>query len=116
MRAIARIAVNYYLMKNRGLHHLSRIIDVVSGVAPNDGHISYYPPPASMAHNEGAAHLIAIKGDASSAKLYAHIVLFNTWSFYVLLCSTYSGDNVEHIYHYSIPRLGKVHDEDTLTT
>lgn len=104
MRSVAKIAVNYYLMKVRGTQHLARIIKLIDGIEKNQNDIHYYPLPAGIGDVEEISHLVAIKADAASRLLYAHVVLFNTYSLVVILCDTYEGDSIDYCYRYDILR------------
>ncbi len=104
MRSVAKIAVNYYLMKIRGLRYLRKIIDVINGVERNSYHIHYHHTPEAKWESNEVSHVIVIKGNAFSRQLYANVVLFNTYSFVVNLCNDYDGNDVDLFYRYDILR------------
>ncbi|RZK25104.1 MAG: hypothetical protein EOO43_06370 [Flavobacterium sp.] len=104
LRAIAKIAVNYYLMKVRGSQYLRTIIDVINGVEAAPDYIRDYFVPAGLINNNEIAHIISVKGSASSKQLYAHIILFNTYSYKVALCNNYDGEAVDLLYRYDVPK------------
>lgn len=102
LRSVAKIAVNYYMMKTRGRQHLDKIVSVIDGVVKNENHIHTYPLPDGIWKEGEVAHLIIVKGNALLRQLYAHVILFNTHSFVVLLSDTYDGEDVEYSYRYDV--------------
>jgi hypothetical protein len=104
MRSVAKIAVNYYLMKVRGRQYLDKIINVINGVEVNQDQIRYYPLRADIWDDDEASHLIMIKGNNASNKLQAHVVLFNTYSLVINLCDDYDGGDVDFFYRYDVLR------------
>jgi hypothetical protein len=107
LRSVAKIAVNYYLMKTRGRQHLDKIINVIDGIEKNHNHVHSYPLPDGIWKEDEVAHIIIVRGTALLRQLYAHVILFNTHSFVVLLSDTYDGEDVEYSYRYDV-----VHGEE----
>lgn len=104
LRSVAKIAVNYYLMKTRGRHHLDTIINVIDGVEENNDHIHHHPLPPGIWNEGEISHLVIIKGNASLKQLHAHVILFNVYSFVVRLSDAYNGPDVQYSYRYDIVR------------
>ncbi len=102
MRAVAKIAANYYLMKVRGNKYLSRIIAIINGVETNDHDIHYHPLPARLWNDGEISHVIIIKGDPSLKQLSANVILFNTYGVVINLCNEYDGDQIDLFYRYDI--------------
>jgi len=104
LRSVAKIAVNYYLMKIRGRHHLDKIIRIINGVEAIEDHIYYHPLHEVVWKDKEVSHVIMIKGMASSGRLYAHVILFNTYSHVINLCNHYNGDDIDLFYRYDVLR------------
>ncbi|HTN17077.1 MAG TPA: HNH endonuclease [Chitinophagaceae bacterium] len=104
MRSVAKIAVNYYLMKVRGRHYLDKIINVINGVDVNHKQIYYYPLRANIWGDGELSHVIMIKGNNISKKLQANVILFNTHSFAINLCDHYDGCDIDFFYRYELLR------------
>jgi hypothetical protein len=102
MRALAKIAVNYYLMKTRGGHHLTRIIDIIKGIEGKGHDIHQYHLPGVTWQEGEVSHVIIVKGDVFSKRLYAQVVLFNTYYYVVNLCDDYDGEEVDYFYRYDV--------------
>jgi hypothetical protein len=114
LRCVAKIAVNYYLMKTRGRQHLDKIISVIDGVEKNRNHIHPYTLPDGIWKEGEVTHLIIVKGNGTLRQLHAHVVLFNTYSFIVLLSDIYDGEDVEYYYQYDVVRGEESGDRITL--
>jgi len=110
MRSVAKIAVNYYLMKVRGRHYLDKIINIINGVDVNQHHIRYYPLRDDIWDHEELSHLISIKGNSASGKLQAHVILFNTYSLVINLCDDYDGGDIDFFYRYELLRRQEIKD------
>ncbi len=104
LRSVAKIAVNYYLMKIRGSHHLDKIIRIINGVEAIENHIHYHQLTEIIWNDKEVSHVIMIKGMASSGRLYAHVILFNTYSLVINLCNDYNGDDIDLFYRYDVLR------------
>ena len=114
VRSVAKIAVNYYMMKTRGRQHLDKIVSVIDGIEKNHNHVHSYPLPDGIWKEVEVAHLIIVKGNALLRQLHAHVILFNTHSFVVLLSDTYDGEDVEYSYRYDIVRGEEIKDRISL--
>ncbi len=102
MRAVAKIAVNYYLMKVRGGQYLDDIIKVINGGQVNNHHIYYHPLPGVHWGDNEVSHIIAVRGDSVSKQLHAQVILFNTYSLVINLCDDYNGNEIDLFYRYDI--------------
>ncbi|HEY1032154.1 MAG TPA: HNH endonuclease [Flavipsychrobacter sp.] len=114
LRSVAKIAVNYYLMKTRDSHYLDEIISVIDGMKKNNAHVHPYPLPDGIWKEGEVAHLIIVKGNALLRQLHAHVVLFNTYSYVVLLSGVYDGADVEYYYRYDVVRGKEIKDSISL--
>lgn len=110
MRSVAKIAVNYYLMKARGRQYLDKIINVINGVEVNQHHIHYYPLKADIWGEGELSHVIMIKGNCASKKLQAHVILFSAYSLVIKLCDDYNGGNIDFFYRYDVLRREEIKD------
>ncbi|MDR3681481.1 MAG: HNH endonuclease [Flavipsychrobacter sp.] len=104
LRSVAKIAVNYYLTKVRGRHHLDKMIRIINGVEAIEDHIRYHPLIEVIWNDKEVSHVIRINGTASSGRLYAHVILFNTHSLVINLCNNYNGEDIDLFYRYDVLR------------
>jgi hypothetical protein len=114
VRSVAKIAVNYYMMKTRGRQHLDKIIKVIDGVEKNHNYVHSYPLPDGICKEGEVAHLIIVRGNALLRQLHAHVILFNTHSFVVLLSDAYDGEDVEYSYRYDVVHGKEIKDKVSL--
>jgi hypothetical protein len=105
MRSVAKIAVNYYLMKARGTSHLTRVINIIKGIEEKGHDIHHYNLPTGIWQAGEVSHIIMVKGDTHLNRLYAQVILFNTYYYVVNLCDNYDGEAVDYFYRYDV--LGK---------
>lgn len=102
MRSVAKIAVNYYLMKARGSHHLSKIISIIKGTEEKGSDIHHYHLPPGIWQEGEVSHIIMVKGDVRLKKLYAQVILFNTYYYVIRLCDDYDGEPVDYFYRFDV--------------
>lgn len=111
MRSVAKIAVNYYLMKTRGRRHLDRIVNIINGLEENDRDIHYYYLPDDTWRDKEISHVITVNGDRTCKKLYVHLILFGTYSYIVHLCDDYDGDDINYFYRYDVLSRQEIKDK-----
>lgn len=103
LRAVGKIALNYYIHSHGYSPDLNEIIQVIKGVAPLQKYIHQYPTPSTyvLAPNE-VSHTIYLKGDPKRKILYGWVNLFCFSGFIVNLSDQYSGPYFEETFCYDV--------------
>lgn len=104
-RAIAKIAVNYYL--NMGYDRkfcINPITFIKGGMEINDIAYFYYSTTTEIHAlvDDEVSHLIHIYGDSKSKILYAYVELFNTENAIIVFDRNYDGPNINETYVYDL--------------
>jgi hypothetical protein len=104
LRAIAKIAVNFYLAKGGSMEFIAPAIEFVCNPNVRNKFVCFYYPivaPADTATDE-VSHLLYIKGDTKYQILYCYVELFNAINFMVVLNEDYSGPELSHTYCFDL--------------
>ncbi|MCD9017519.1 HNH endonuclease [Parachryseolinea silvisoli] len=103
-RAIAKIAVNYYLHQGGNRELIQDIIQYVSHPGKRNVFVIFYYSFMEI-HSLGEkeiSNLIFLKGDPKKELLYCYIELFSTANFLVILNRSYTGEAFTNTYCYDI--------------
>ena len=114
-RAVAKIALNYYLHRNGLTDSVRQTISFIRDGGINRFVIPYYCT-RDVLPNRCAGHLmhiIAIRGDPVQKLLYAYVELFTAFRFFVFLADPYCGDYMNDSYCFEL-RQGKAIKTDTV--
>ncbi len=103
-RAIAKIAVNYFLYSNGDIALIKDVTDYVCNPGKKDNFVTFYysfMPIHKLEKNE-ISHLLFLKGDNRKKLLYCYIELFSVANFIVILNRDYGGENFTNQYCYDV--------------
>lgn len=104
MRAIAKIAVNYYILNGGNRSPITPIIDYIKKGSSSKFVHYYYKIDNNRlkVDNENIFHYINLVGSSTEKTLYCYIELFGALKFIVILSFEYQGKNVNHEYCYNL--------------
>lgn len=105
LRAICKMAVNYYLHTNGTKEYIQHLIPYIIGTEDREcvwfycaaKDEIYYPK-----EKQEVLHSIILNGNNEEKVLYAYIELFSTFGFIVLLNSNYNGINFSESYFFNV--------------
>ncbi len=103
-RAIAKIALNFYLYCGFDITFVEKFKKYVIKPDISNDYVSFYYsvcPIHELKPNE-VSHILFLKGDNRKQILYCYIELFNTLNFLVMLDDNYLGENFEKTYAYDV--------------
>jgi len=104
-RAIAKIAVNYYLDLGYDKKYCTNpIIFIKGGMEINEIAYFYYSTTSEIhaLEDDEVSHLIHIYGDSKTKILYAYVELFNTENAIIIFDRNYDGPNINETYIYDL--------------
>ncbi|NMC34093.1 MAG: HNH endonuclease [Veillonellaceae bacterium] len=101
-RAIAKIAVNFYMWKVGKKGNIEGAIDYVNGLSKEEIVGIYYNEEAKNLKDCEIAHILYIKGDKEEKILYCYVSLFGAIDFIVLLNDDYNDENYEELYSLNV--------------
>ncbi|MDT3403825.1 HNH endonuclease [Mucilaginibacter terrae] len=104
MRSIAKIALNYYLLREHDKSECKTIIDFVVNGGKDCPVFFYYPTNhTSYSLNEDeVSHVIHLKGSKQKKTLYAYLELFSMQKFIVIFNLEYEGESIDETYSYNV--------------
>jgi hypothetical protein len=105
LKAVIKIAVNYYLHKTSDKNTiLQRIEDLKSDKEIGVEMVRHYYTNESVNYitPEEVSHTIYVKGDKKSKYLFAFVELFSSYAFIVSLNSDYAGNDFASSYTYDV--------------
>lgn len=105
-RAIAKIATNFYILKNGDKKYILDIVDFIIG-AENISKINlgYFYPEEFLnikLEDSEVSHILYLKGCKKEKVLYCYVELFNCHCFVVILNSNYSGPEIQETYIWNL--------------
>ncbi len=104
-RAIAKMAVNFYLFKDYPIRYCKELITIIKGENKDIRCINYYYPthyfPHTLKENE-TTHIIHLVGDKKNKILYAYIELFNFENFLIIFSMNYDESDFQETYCYDL--------------
>jgi hypothetical protein len=112
-RAIAKIALNYYLHKDRDRQYISVVSKFIKGNSRNNIVHFYYPIHYTihdLKSNE-ISNIIHIKGDRECKILYAYIELMNMENFIIVFSKDYNGPEYTDTYCFDLNSQKEVNKE-----
>ena len=96
-----KTAINFYIFKGHKMEYILNAIQILREQNDNVNKIcNFYPH--NIKQQNGIFHILYLKGDANSKKLFCVITYFNVFSVFVLLNSNYIGKGFEESYCYDI--------------
>lgn len=105
LKAVIKIAVNYYLLKTSDKNTiLQRIEDLKSDKGIGIEMVRHYYTNESVNYitPEEVSHTIYVKGDKQNKYLFAFVELFSSYAFIVSLNSDYAGNDFASSYTYDV--------------
>ncbi len=102
MRAIAKIAVNFYLLNGGKRNHVEHIINYIKN-GGSTGFVQYYYGVKNnylKVSDNNIYHYINLVG--KEGNLYCYLELFGTLKFIIILSDNYLGDNLDFEYAYNL--------------
>lgn len=106
LRAIAKIAVNYYILTGGIRCDIEPIIDYISnGSITEYAHVHYYydvEDEKLQVNDHNVYHYINLVGKQNEKILYCYIELFGAIKFIVVLSDVYQGNNLNFEYAYNL--------------
>lgn len=114
MRAIAKIAVNYYLSSNGDRNWVNDVLKYVCNSAIVNNYTTFYysfMPIHKLGLNE-ISHIIYLIGDPRKELLYCYIELFSVANFIVILNRNYMGVEFKKQYCFDVLNGKEIDDKD----
>lgn len=105
MKAVLKIAINYYLFKTKRKNDVSNSITKLesSDELSNDFIHHYYTKDSTNYSDEvEVSHTIHIVGNSERKLLYAFVEIFSSFAFIVNLNTNYTGNNITYTYCYDV--------------
>ena len=115
-RAIAKIALNYYLHKELDRQYIDSISKFIKGESRSNIVHFYYPTHYTIhdLKSDEISHIIHIKGDHECKILYAYIELMNMENFIIVFSKDYSGPEYTDTYCFDLNSKKEVNKEITI--
>jgi HNH endonuclease len=113
-RAIAKIAVNYFLFTGGDREIIRDVINYVCVGHTRNNYVTFYYsflPIHKLEKNE-ISHIIFLKGDNRKKLLYCYIELFSVANFLVILNRDYEQENFTRQYCYDVIKGGEIKDKE----
>lgn len=110
-RAVAKIALNYFLYRGYNKELCKQLTLFVKGVNKSSKVVNYYYPSHYKIHNLGkeeVSHIIHIRGDTECKVLFAYIELLNFENFIIILDNNYIGGEINDTYCFDLFRGEKI--------
>ncbi len=103
-RAIAKIAVNFYLSQSHKQDQISDMISYVVDGGQDKGLVTFYFTAQLLNRltNKELSHIIYLRGDNKSGLCFCYIELYNVINFIVVLSEDYCGENFKETYCYDL--------------
>jgi hypothetical protein len=105
LRAICKIAVNYYIFNNGSIRCIEHLIPYLEGTDEKESIWVYYPEKDEFYYpekNNEVLHSIILNGNKEEKILWAYVELFSTFGFIVLLNDDYTGENLDKTYFFNV--------------
>jgi hypothetical protein len=102
LRAVAKIAANFYTWKGGNRSEILDVIDYINGNSNKEYVGVYYPGNVSNGASYDISHVIYLRGDNNERILYCYIELFGAINFVVILNDEYDGENIEQHYRLNV--------------
>lgn len=105
LKAICKIAVNYYLYKKYDMEYIQHLIPYLTSDRNIECVQVYYPDENDiydLSEGHEILHSIILHGNCQEKILYAYIELFSTFKFIVLLNDDYDGEEISNAYFYNV--------------
>ena len=104
LRAVSKIAVNFYMMKKRPRKYVTNVVDFISCKERiNQFATPYYPNRPPLKQNPNVlSHIIYLYGDKNSNTLACYIELLNVYCYIVKLSCEYDGDDFADVHEYDL--------------
>ena len=102
--AIAKIAINFYLMKGGKSEFIEEVIQFVSQPSESNPYVRFYYSD-EIVHKlltDEVSHLLYLRGDTKRRILYCYIELFSAHNLLVKLSTEYDGPELKEIYCFEL--------------
>ena len=104
LRAISKVAVNFYIYKGGDRSNISNILNYIKG--ESEAKKIWYHFKLADQHlqvtDQNLYHFIKIVGDSSERIVYCYIELFGTLKFIVYLDDNFIGESFDYQYFYNL--------------
>jgi len=106
MRAICKIATNYYVLVTNEIKEIQPIISFIKGENKGGEMLKYYYLPSKEIEYEEneISHIIHIEGNKTEKLLVAYVELFNCYNYLIILNKDYNGEDINNTYCYDLIR------------
>jgi len=102
-RAVAKIALNYYLAQDLPIEFCTELRDFVKGDSDINPVYHFYPGlPIHNLDDDEVSHVLHICGSKKSGVIYAYVELFNIQNLLVVISKKYDGEDFESTYAYDL--------------
>jgi len=102
-RAIAKIALEFYLHSGGDRSHITGLVPYVKGEKELDIVWFHYPePPVYRPAEKEVSHVIQVVGDPLEGIAYAYVELFNCYNYIVRLSGDYDGAILDTSYAFDL--------------
>ena len=103
-RAICKMAINFYIHSGGVRNFITHLIPYIKGEQQQNCVWYFYPDDFTAFNGEELQvfHTLYVKGDPSEGILFAHIDLFSTFKFFVLLSDQYNGEHLQCSYTFDV--------------
>lgn len=105
LRAICKIAVNFYLFNNGDIKYVKHLIPYLKGETDIEC-VWFYSADKNEIYDSGVSpeilHSVVLIGDDKEKILYAYIELFSTFKFIVKLNDDYDGLKITESYFFNV--------------
>ncbi|WP_126247824.1 HNH endonuclease [Chitinophaga rhizosphaerae] len=109
LRAVAKIALNFYLHSGGDRTAVGEILPVIKGEISNEQHAHlYYIIDSLELSGKEVFHFVQVNGDPTTGLLYAYVVLFSSIGYMVTLSENYRSEKFEKSFAYDVVTLTKL--------
>lgn len=103
-RAIAKIALNFYLFKGHDIQWVRELIPYVTQKGKTNLFTAFFYSfmEIHQIDTDEVSHILFLKGDSRKQLLYCYIELYNVYNFIVIINDEFTGTDFEETYCYEV--------------
>lgn len=102
-RSITKTAISFFIHSSGDSRYIKHILPYIEGTQTMDiVRFSLLEEMPYLLNKEQVFHLLYVKADSISRRVYVYIDFFNTYSYFVNLSDNYKGPDFENVYCYDL--------------